>query len=323
MPQGNPRINSGHRQHRSTTALSRAQFWLVALLLSLTTTNALWAKTQVVMLGTGTPIPTPDRSGPGVAIVVDDVPYLVDFGPGIVRRAAAASEEYGGAIKGLNVDNIGRAFLTHLHHDHSAGLPDLVFTTWTHGRAPAFELYGPEGVKKMASHVMQAWEEDNRYRLYGLEPATSEGWKINAHEVTEGVVFEDQRVKVEAFRVKHGSWPNAFGYRFTTADKVIVISGDAALDANIEKYATGADILIHEVMSAAGLSKRTPFWQAYHNNNHTSGVDLAKLANRAKPKLLVLYHLLFFGASETSLLKEVTDNYKGKVVMANDLDVYD
>jgi len=323
MPQGNPRMNAGDSVHRSKGTLPSVSAWLVVLLLSLLPTGMVWAKTQVVMLGTGTPIPTPDRSGPGVAIVVDDVPYLVDFGPGIVRRAAAASQEYGGSIQGLNVDNINRAFLTHLHHDHSAGLPDLVFTTWTHGREPAFELYGPEGVKNMAAHVMKAWEEDNRYRLYGLEPATSEGWKINAHEITEGVVYKDQRVKVEAFRVKHGSWPNAFGYRFTSADKVIVISGDAALDANIEKYAKGADILIHEVMSAEGLAKRTPFWQAYHNNNHTSGVDLAKLANRARPKLLVLYHLLFFGASETSLLKEVTDNYKGKVVIANDLDVFD
>ena len=295
---------------------------LFALLLSITTTSS-FAKTQVVMLGTGTPIPTPDRSGPGVAIVVDDVPYLVDFGPGIIRQAAAASQEYGGTIKGLNVDNIGHAFLTHLHHDHSSGLPDLVFTSWTHGREPAFELYGPEGIKPMAKNVMAAWAEDNRYRLYGLEPATSNGWKINAHNIKEGVTYKDERVTVEAFRVKHGSWPNAYGYRFTTKDKVIVISGDAALDTNIEKYAKGADILIHEVMSAAGLKKRTPFWQAYHNNNHTSGVDLASLASRAKPKLLVLYHLLFFGADEESLLQEVTDNYSGKVVLANDLDVFE
>ena len=230
------------------------------------------------------PFQPPDRSGPGVAIVVDDVPYLVDFGPGVVRRAAAASTEYGGSIEGLNVDNLGTAFLTHLHHDHSLGLPDLVFTSWTHGREAPFELYGPEGIKDMAKHVLAAWEEDNRYRLYGLEPATSQGWKINAHNLTEGVTYQDKRVKVEAFKVKHGSWPNAYGYRFTTPDKIIVISGDAALDENIEKYAAGADILIHEVMSDAGLKQRSEYWQAYHSNNHTSGIDLAGLASRAKPE---------------------------------------
>jgi len=92
----------------------------------------------------------------------------------------------------------------------------------------------------MAASVAEAWREDNRYRLYGLEPATTEGWKINAHEIQEGVVYTDDRVKVEAFGVKHGTWPNAFGYRFTTADKVIVISGDAALDPKVEAMAAGA-----------------------------------------------------------------------------------
>ena len=281
------------------------------------------AKTQVVMLGTGTPIPIPERSGPGVAIVVDDTPYIVDFGPGIIRRASAASTEYGGTVEGLRIDNIGTAFLTHLHHDHSAGLPDLVFTSWTHGREAAFELYGPEGIDKMARHVLEAYAEDNRYRLYGLEPATANGWKINTHTVEEGVVYTDDLVKVEAFRVRHGAWPNAFGYRFTTPDKVIVISGDTALDKKVEEYATGADILIHEVFSEAGVANRTPFWQTYHRDNHTSSYELGELASRAKPGLLILYHLLFFGADEESLLNEVREKYDGKVVLANDLDVFE
>ena len=81
--------------------------------------------TQVAMLGTGTPNPFPERSGPGVAVVVNDEAYLVDFGPGIVRRAAALSPEYGGDIPGLAVEKLNHAFLTHLHSDHSVGLPDL------------------------------------------------------------------------------------------------------------------------------------------------------------------------------------------------------
>ena len=211
--------------------------FLIGLLL---TPFVVWSKTQVVMLGTGTPIPTPDRAGPSTAIVVDGKAYIVDFGPGVVRRAAAASSEYGGSIDALNVEDLEIAFLTHLHHGHSAGLPDLVYTSWTQGREKPLELYGPEGTKAMAASVAEAWREDNRYRLYGLEPATTEGWKINAHEIQEGVVYTDDRVKVEAFGVKHGTWPNAFGYRFTTADKVIVISGDAALDPKVEAMAAGA-----------------------------------------------------------------------------------
>ena len=279
--------------------------------------------TQVVMLGTGTPIPTPDRSGPATAIVVDGKAYIVDFGPGVVRRAAAASTEYGGTVEGLAVDKLEIAFLTHLHHDHSAGLPDLVYTSWTHGREKPLELYGPAGIKAMAEHVAAAWEEDNRYRLYGLEPAAPEGWKINAHEIDEGVVYRDERVTVDAFKVKHGTWPNAFGYRFTTPDKVIVISGDAAYDPTIEKMATGADILIHEVVSEQAVNARDPFWQNYHRSNHTTSHELATLASRAKPGLLILYHVLVFGLEDDIVLEEVKARYDGNVVLAEDLDIFE
>jgi len=279
--------------------------------------------TQVVMLGTGTPIPTPDRSGPATAIVVDGKAYLVDFGPGVVRRAAAASTEYGGTIEGLAVDKLEIAFLTHLHHDHSAGLPDLVYTSWTHGREKPLELYGPAGIKAMAEHVAAAWEEDNRYRLYGLEPAAPEGWKISAHEIDEGVVYQDERVTVDAFKVKHGTWPNAFGYRFTTPDKIIVISGDAAYDPTIEKMATGADILIHEVVSEQAVNARDPFWQNYHRSNHTTSHELAALASRAKPGLLILYHVLVFGLEDEVVLEEVKARYDGNVVLAEDLDIFE
>ena len=82
--------------------------------------------TQVVLLGTGTPNADPARSGPAVAIVVNDTPYLVDFGAGVVRQAAAMSPSYGGPIAGLEVDKLSHAFLTHLHSDHTVGLPDLL-----------------------------------------------------------------------------------------------------------------------------------------------------------------------------------------------------
>lgn len=278
--------------------------------------------TQVVMLGTGTPFPDPERSGPGVAIVVNDTPYIVDFGPGIIRRAAASSPEYGGSVKGLDVKRIKRAFLTHLHSDHTTGYPDLIFTPWPLGRDEPLEVYGPEGIVEMTAHVLKAYDHDIKYRLYGLEPANNQGWRVNAHAVKEGIVYQDENVIVEAFRVKHGSWPNAFGYRFTTPDRVIVISGDAAPDANIEKYSRSADILIHEVYSVAGLKKLTPFWQNYHRNNHTSAHELGELASRVKPKQLVLYHIVFFGSSGEEIIGEVRERYNGDVVFANDMDVF-
>lgn len=278
--------------------------------------------TKVVMLGTGTPNADPLRSGPAVAIVVNDTPYLVDFGPGVVRRAAAMSPTYGGSIAGLEVDRLRYAFLTHLHSDHSAGLSDLILTPWVLERDRPLELYGPDGIEEMASNILEAYRADIDYRVYGLEPANNTGWRVNAHTIEEGVVFEDDNVKVEAFPVRHGTWPNAYGYRFTTPDRVIVISGDAAPDEAVERFAEGADILIHEAYSVEGFRKRDPDWQKYHSSNHTSAHELGELAHRARPKLLVLYHVLFWGASEEQILREVREKYAGEVVLADDLDVY-
>jgi ribonuclease Z len=278
--------------------------------------------TRVVMLGTGTPNADPQRSGPAVAIVVNDTPYLVDFGPGVVRRAAAMSPTYSGPIAGLEVDRLRYAFLTHLHSDHSAGLSDLILTPWVLERDEPLELYGPDGIEEMASNILEAYRADIDYRVYGLEPANNTGWRVNAHTVEEGVVFEDDNVTVEAFRVRHGTWPNAYGYRFTTQDRVIVISGDAAPDEAVERFAKGADILIHEVYSVEGFRKRDPYWQKYHSSNHTSAHELGELASRARPKLLVLYHVLFWGASEDTVLREVREKYSGEVVLADDLDVF-
>ena len=278
--------------------------------------------TKVVLLGSGTPNVDPERSGPGVAIVVNDTAYLVDFGPGIVRRAAAMSPSYGGSIAGLETDRLKHAFLTHLHSDHSVGLPDLILTPWVMGRNEPIELYGPEGIEDMTEHILKAYDADIQYRLHGLEPANDQGWRVNAHTIKEGLVFEDDNVRVEAFPVQHGNWPNAFGYRFTTPDRVIVMSGDAVPDKTLEKYAQNADILIHEVYSVEGFQRRAEKWQNYHKAHHTSAHELGEIASRVKPRLLILYHVLFWGASEETVLDEVREKYAGDVVLGHDLDVF-
>src|SRR5262249_51034927 len=160
-------------------------------------------RTQIVLLGTGTPNADPDRSGPAVAIVVDETPYLVDFGPGVVRRAAAA---YRKGVKALAMPKLTRAFVTHLHTDHTAGYPDLIFTPWVLEREQPLEVYGPKGLKSMTDHILKAYREDIRIRLEGLEPANETGYKVKVTEIKPGLIYSDQNVRVTAFLVKHGSW---------------------------------------------------------------------------------------------------------------------
>jgi ribonuclease BN (tRNA processing enzyme) len=279
------------------------------------------SRTRVVMLGTGTPNPDPDRHGPSVAVVVDDASYLVDFGVGVVRRAAAAERS---GIKALNVVNLTHAFATHLHSDHTLGLSDLILTPWILERDKPLSVYGPRGLRAMANHLVSAYAADLDVRTNGGEPAHKYNPRtVDVHEIAApGIVFRDDRVTVTAFAVKHGAWPQAFGYRVKTPDRTVVISGDTGPDSRIEEQCQRCDVLVHEVYSSAGFAKRTPDWQAYHSRYHTSGRELGAIASRARPGLLVLYHQLIWSSTEAELLQEVSSVYDGKVVSAKDLDVY-
>src|SRR5207302_274724 len=122
--------------------------------------------------------------------------------------------------------------------------------------------------------------------------------------------------------VSHGRWPHAYGYRFQTPDRSVVISGDTRPSDAVVRACDGCDVLVHEVISAAHLAQRTPEWQAYHRLYHTSGPDLGDVAARAHPKLLVLYHQIPSDFDEAELLGEVRAGFHGAVVSGRDLGVY-
>jgi ribonuclease BN (tRNA processing enzyme) len=275
--------------------------------------------TQIVFLGTGTPNPDPHHNGLSVAIVVRGQPYIFDCGPGLVRQAAAAHEK---GVAGLTMAHLTKAFVTHLHSDHTTGLPDLMLTPAVTGRTDALEMWGPEGLADMVKNISRAYKEDREIRFHGGEPSVPSGYEVKVKEIDDGFVYQDDNVKVKAFQVMHGKWKHAFGYRVETPDRVVVLSGDTTYCPNLIENAKGCDVLIHEVYSAEGLKRRTPDWQAYHSSYHTSGPDVGKIASQVHPKLVILYHELPFGEPEGEILKEVQSTYDGPVVEAADLDVY-
>lgn len=278
-------------------------------------------RAKVIILGSGTPIPDPSASGPCVAVVVNGQAYLFDAGPGVVRQAEAAAEKF--RIAALDATRLTHLFITHLHSDHTLGYPDLMLTTWVVGRAQPLEVYGPEGIAAMTDHLKEAYSEDIKMRTEGAEHLRP--LSVNVHELAgPGIVYRDANVTVRAIAVSHGTWRQAFGYAIDAAGRSIVISGDTIPSEAIVDACHGCDVLVHEVYSADRFDLVFgPRRGQYHTTFHTSTRQLAELASRAKPKLLVLYHQLYFGPrNEVDLEKEIRRTYAGTVVNGQDLTAY-
>jgi ribonuclease BN (tRNA processing enzyme) len=287
-------------------------------------------RTRVVMLGTGTPLPDPERWGPAVVVIVDNTPYLFDIGVGVVRRWAAALRV---GVAELGPGSLRTAFVTHLHSDHTLGLAELIFTSWTVARGPAgvrgteaeirgprqpLDVYGPAGLTAMTTHLLAAYAEDIAVRtgkggeLEGVPPPV-----VRPHEIKPGVVYRDSLVTVSAFLEHHGTWAQAFGYRIQTPDKVIVLSGDAGPPSAIPDQCQGCDLLLHEggrVLEAEATD--------YSRLFHTTAEALAEIARAAHPKLLVLYHQGQYTAAAERGYAKLRELYPGPFVVAHDLDVF-
>ena len=274
------------------------------------------SRTQILILGSGTPNAEADRASAGIAIAVDNQPYLIDCGHGVVQRVVQA--QAAGKIA-WGTTALTRLFVTHLHADHTVGLPDLLFTPWIHGRAEHIVAYGPGDLDGMTRHILAAYRENIREHLTA-HPASERGYQIEALPASGGLCYQDARVTAHALVADHGEL-EAYSYKFITPDGTIVVSGDTRPVPDFADWARGCDVLIHEVYSTSQFPGRPPAWRDYHSRVHTSTHELAALANAIRPARLVLYHQLFWGQSPNELVAEITSVYDGEVISANDLDL--
>lgn len=299
---------------------------------SISATAAPPDSTTVILLGTGTPRPDPERAGPATAITVGDRLFLFDAGPCVMRQLAAAK---------LSIQGPEALFITHLHTDHTLGYPDLIFTSWVMGRRTTMPVYGPPSLQAMTDHLLAAWSEDIEIRTHGLERETPGGYRVDVHELQFPVpadstapiasrvlvVYDSAGVKVTAIPVPHGNWQHAYGFRIDTPDRSIVLSGDTAFSPLLLEMSRGVDLLIHEIYPKVRLKPEPrpggELWVQYMKEFHTSDVEVGRLAAAARPGLLLLHHVVWMGGVEEELIQGVREGgYNGAVTVGVDLGRY-
>lgn len=264
------------------------------------------------------PVPNHAAQGPATAVVAGGRLFVFDAGPGVMRQIEAAGLPYRrGPIAAL--------FLTHLHSDHTLGYPDVIFTSWVMGRSTPLRVVGPPGTRRMTEHLVEAWREDIDVRTNGLEHDAPGGWRVDVRETRGGVVYDSAGVVIRAIPVPHGNWKHAFAYRIDAPGKSIVISGDTAPCAAVEEAARGVDVLVHEVYPESRLKPEDrpggDDWVKYMRSFHTSDRELGGLAARAKPRTLVLYHVVRMGGTDEVMLAAIRAcGFGGNIVVGHDLD---
>ncbi len=276
--------------------------------------------TTVVITGTGTPVPSPDRAGPGVLVRIDDLALQFDVGRSTVQRLARA---------GLWPTGLDAVFLTHHHSDHVVGLADLVMTRWIMDRTddvPALPILAPEGpTARFASSVLTGWEADIDIRRWHSGRGTAPGVDVASFptptEPTE--VWSTDGVRVLATGVRHEPVTGAVGYRIETPDGVVAISGDTRVCDEVAELARDADVLIHEAMRFEPIEALPPhrrFILDYHADTRLLG----RLAGDANVGTLVLTHLLPAPETPAEEQKFVNDvragGFEGRLIVAKDLD---
>lgn len=242
---------------------------------------------RIMMLGTGAALPDPDRCHTSILITLDSGRHLMlDCGHGATRQLIRAD---------VNPAEVGDLFLTHLHHDHVCELPFFVISGWILSRVGALNIYGPDGTKKMVSHLFEngAFDADIRARgAYPARQANMEAIRPQVTEYGEGVVFEDKEIRVTAALMDHipAEISPCYGFRIEAEGKVVVFSGDTAPCDNILTLSRGADLLIHEcTFTEAFIEHRRQ--SKVGTFSHTSPHDLGRLAVEAGVKQVVATHI--------------------------------
>jgi ribonuclease Z len=267
---------------------------------------------QVVTLGTGSPIPDPNRAGPATLVRVGGRDLLFDCGRGVLMRAAAV---WSGPAAFASV------FLTHLHSDHTTDLNDIVTMRWVASLEPnPLPVVGPPGTQRLVDRTLAMLSDDIGYRVAHHDDLNWEP-TCSVTEVSEGVAYDDGTVRVIAAPTDHAPVRPTVGYRIEAEGKVVVIAGDTVPCAGLDRLCAGADVYVQTVIRRS-LIEPIPFARLQDIlDYHSSVEDAAATARRAGVGTLVLTHLVPAPApgSEPEWQAEARSGFEGSVVVADDL----
>ena len=271
---------------------------------------------QITLLGTGNPRPNMERFGPAILVEAGPRKILIDAGRGATQRLF----EIGARDLLVGIDAL---FLTHLHSDHTVGIPDVWLTSWVFGRAKALEVLGPAGTAEMSGHLAQAYEWDVAMRSRD-EGFPLEGARLAAMNVQPGVVYERDGLRVTAFAVEHGGVITpAYGYRVDYQDRSAVFSGDTKFFEPLAAHAKGVDVFVHEVISPEVEMRRAQVQGAHAIerviSHHTSPEQAGTLFAAAKPRLAVFSHIVPSPTTADDLIGPTRRTYSGPLAVGYDL----
>ena len=274
---------------------------------------------RVTLLGSGTPVPSPERFGASTLIEAGGQKLVFDFGRGVSIRLWQVHIPLGSTTA---------HFLTHFHSDHLGGLPDLWLTGWlppAYGqRKTPFLLYGPPGTEDLAHHLTAAFARDIEIRSVDEHDPPS-GIAFDAHDVAPGLAYERDGVRVIAFVNDHGQFVKpSYGYRIEYAGRVVVLSGDTRFSEEVVRQGRGADLLLHSVtIIPSALLAAVPGYKAVYDHL-ASPQDAGRAFAQARPRLAAYTHVGLNGtATVDDLIRATRTEYDGPLVVGEDLMTFD
>lgn len=286
---------------------------------------------RLVLLGVkGGPVADPVNSEPASILMIGGRPYLIDAGAGVVQRLAQA---------GVQPADIGTIFLTHHHLDHTAGLTPLLALNWINtglGGSPIanIDIYGPPATVELIEAIESVISVSERVFRGGIPQLPEASERFLGHDAMPGQVFADDMVRVTSVENSHyshetfgpGGRDRSYSYRFETGDISIVFTGDTGPSQSLLQLASGADILVSEVLNPirpnrANRPEAATGLREHMTREHMNGREVGELAASAGVKLLVLHHIpgVLSAEGRESILSDIRESYRGEVIVGADL----